>query len=105
MSLRNIAEPYLDPEVPILDAVVHRGRSADVETVIIAGEVVLRDRQFTRVNKAEVLKELAASLKGPLRPDEERRRELSRELFPYVRRFYDGCHLGPGEPFYAPNQR
>jgi cytosine/adenosine deaminase-related metal-dependent hydrolase len=105
MSLRNIAEPYLDPEVPILDAVVHRGRSADVETVIIAGEVVLRDRRFTRVNKADVLKELAATLKAPLTPDEVRRRELSRALFPYVRRFYDGWILPAGAPFYAPNQR
>lgn len=105
MSLRNIAEPYLDAEVPIVDAVVHRGRSADVETVLIAGEVVMRDRHFTRVNKAEVLRELATSLKAPLRPDEVKRRELTRQLFPYVRRFYDGWIPPEGEPFYRQNQR
>jgi 5-methylthioadenosine/S-adenosylhomocysteine deaminase len=88
IDLRNVTEPYLDPLTPILEGVVHRARSRDVETVMIAGEVVMRDRTFTRVDKDAVLRELAASLRAPLRPDEVRRRELARELLPHVRRFY-----------------
>jgi cytosine/adenosine deaminase-related metal-dependent hydrolase len=105
IRLRNVTEPYLDPLTPILDGVVHRARSIDVDTVMIAGEVVMRDRRFTRVDKDEVLRDLAASLAVPLRPDEIRRRELSRELFPHVRRFYAGWHPAPGAPFYTRNQR
>jgi cytosine/adenosine deaminase-related metal-dependent hydrolase len=105
INLRNVTEPYLDPLTPILDAVVHRARSIDVETVMIAGEVVMRERRFTRVDKDEVLRELAASLAVPLRPDEIRRRELTRELLPHVRQFYAGWQLGPGAPFYTRNQR
>lgn len=72
---------------------------------MIAGEVVMRERRFTRVDKDEVLRELAASLAVPLRPDEIRRRELTGELLPHVRRFYAGWHLGPGAPYYTRNQR
>jgi cytosine/adenosine deaminase-related metal-dependent hydrolase len=100
-----IAEPYLDPDMPVLDAVVHRAR-APVDTVIVNGEVVLRDGRFTRVDKAAALAELAASLRVPLRPEEERRRQLAREVFPHVRRFYDGwLDEAVRQPFYAPNSR
>ena len=106
MNWRQIAYPYLDPTAPVLDAVVHRGKSAGVETVLVAGEPVLRNGQFTRVNKAEVLKELAASLQVPMRQDEESRRRLSQEVFPYVQRFYDGwLDERAREPFYRPSSR
>ena len=100
-----LAAPYLDADVPVLDAVLHRARSRDVETVMIAGEVVLRDRRFTRVNKEEVLAELAARLRVPLRPDELERRELSRRLFPHVERFYRDWILEKGDPYDIRNQR
>ena len=96
MRLGNVAYPYLDPAAPVLDALVHRGRSADVETVMIAGEVVMRDRRFTRVSKADALEALAASLRVPLRPDEVRRRELAQALLPHVRRFYHGWEVPEG---------
>ncbi len=105
MRLRQIEEPYLDPAVPILDAVVHRGRSADVDTVLVAGEAVLRDGRFTRVDRDAVLRELATALKAPLRPDEQRRRELSRRLLPHVRRFYADWLPDKGAAWYTVNQR
>jgi 5-methylthioadenosine/S-adenosylhomocysteine deaminase len=106
MHWPQIAYPYLDPEAPVLDAVVHRGKAAGVDTVLVAGEPVLRDGQFTRVNKADALKELAASLRVPLQLEEERRRRLSHEVFPHVQRFYDGwLDEGARDPFYRPSSR
>lgn len=90
LDLRNIEEPYLDPEVSIVDAVIHRGRSIDVETVIVDGEVIMCNRQLTRVDKAALFDELKKALDRPLRPDELERRELSRLIAPYLRRFYEG---------------
>src|SRR5438552_5363147 len=84
---KSIAAPYLAPDTPPVDAVVHRARAAAVDTVMVAGEVVLEGGRFTRVDKAAVLEELAASLRAPLLPEEERRRRLSREIFPHVQRF------------------
>jgi 5-methylthioadenosine/S-adenosylhomocysteine deaminase len=85
-----VAQPYLDPDVPVVDALVHRGRPAGVRTVIVAGEVVLRDGKSTRLDKAAIMEELAASLRAPLTPAEQRRREVAPQLFPHVARFYEG---------------
>jgi 5-methylthioadenosine/S-adenosylhomocysteine deaminase len=101
-----IAYPYLDSAVTPVDALVQRARSSSVETVLVAGEPILRDGRFTRLNKEDVLREIATSLDVPLRPEEERRRELSRELLPHVRRFYDGYFDSQAhEPFYRMSSR
>ena len=45
LDLTSIEEPYLDTEVQVVDALLYRGKSDSVDTVIIDGEVVLRDRE------------------------------------------------------------
>ena len=103
---RHVAHPYLEADTPVLDAVVHRARAAAIDTVIVAGEVVLRDGRVTRIDKAAALEELAAALRKPLTPEEEHRRRLSRALLPHVRRFYEGW-LDPEtlDPFYRQSSR
>jgi hypothetical protein len=86
----SLAAPYLDASVPVVDALVQRGRPSGVRTVIVAGEVVLRDGQSTRLDKRAIMEELAASLRLPLTPAEQRRREVAPQLLQHVARFYDG---------------
>jgi len=90
LNLRNIEEPFLDPDVSVVDAVVHRGRSIDVDTVMVDGEIIMRDRQLTRIDKEDLFKELRESLDRPLSPQELERRELGRLVEPHLRRFYQG---------------
>jgi hypothetical protein len=55
-----------------------------------------------------VINELAATLRVPLRPDEERRRDISKRLLPHVRQFYaEEGYLAERElePFYRLNCR
>jgi 5-methylthioadenosine/S-adenosylhomocysteine deaminase len=86
--------------------VVQRGRSPHVDTVLVAGEPILRGGRFTRINKEEILAELAASLSAPLRPDEQRRRALAEAVLPHVQQFYAGYLDGElRDPFYRPNSR
>src|ERR1700751_2589418 len=82
-----IAYPYLDPETPILDAVLQRGRTDAVHLVMVGGEVVYQDGRFTRVDRDAALRELHQSLQRPLAEDEVERRQLSKALLPHVRRF------------------
>lgn len=105
INLQNIEEPYLDPDVSIVDAVVHRGRSIDVDTVMIDGEVVMRDRHLTGVDKESLFSELKKSLNRPLLPRELERRDLGRQLEPYLRRFYAGTLGEPSIPHYNYNAR
>ena len=86
----SVAEPYLDPDVPVVDALVQRGRPAGVSTVIVGGEVVLRDGRCTRLDKRAIMEALAASLRAPLTAAEQRRREVAPLLMLHIARFYDG---------------
>jgi N-acyl-D-aspartate/D-glutamate deacylase len=90
LNLDNIEEPYLDPDVSIVDAVVYRGRSSDVDTVMVDGEVVMRDRHLTGVDKEGLYRELKSALDRPRTPDELDRRDLGRQLAPHVRQFLEG---------------
>jgi 5-methylthioadenosine/S-adenosylhomocysteine deaminase len=103
---RHVAHPYLEPGTPVLDAVVHRARASAIDTVLVAGQVVLRDGRVARVDKVAVLEELAATLRRPLTPEEEYRGRLSRALFPHVRRFYVGWLDAESlDPFYRQSSR
>ena len=101
-----VAYPYLDATVPVVDAVVHRAKTSGVETVLVAGEPILHDGQFTRVNKVEMLEALAETLRVPLQAAERSRRALSPAVFPHVRRFYEGwLDDSVRDPFYRPSSR
>src|SRR5260370_813393 len=69
--------PYLDPETPVLDAVLQRAKSDGVDLVMVAGEVLYEGGRFTRVDRAAVLRELHDSLQPALAEDEIERRQLS----------------------------
>ena len=105
LDLRNIEEPFLDPSVSVVDALVHRGRGIDVDTVMVDGEVVLRDGQLTRVDKEALFKELKEALDRPLSPLEEERRELARLVEPHLRRFYQGTLPQDASPHTVYNAR
>ena len=105
MSLENIEEPYLDPDVSIVDAVVHRGRSIDVDTVIIDGEVVMRGRKLTRVDEGSLLSEIRKSMNRAPMPHELERRDLAEKVEPYLRKFFEGTMNPSDRPHYYYNSR
>src|SRR3984893_3364700 len=101
-----LAYPYLDPETPVLDAVLQRAKSDGVDLVMVAGEVVYEGGRFTRVDRDAALRELHESLQHALSDDEAERRQLSKALLPHVRRFYAG-YFDPDAhaPYYRPSSR
>ncbi|MCE2405589.1 MAG: amidohydrolase family protein [Dehalococcoidia bacterium] len=90
LSLDSIEEPYLDPEVSIVDAVVHRGTKWDVHTVLVDGEVVMRDRKLTKIDKEGLYRELKEVLNRPKTDYQIEMRDMTDQLMPYLRRFYEG---------------
>jgi cytosine/adenosine deaminase-related metal-dependent hydrolase len=99
---KQLAYPFLDPDTDVLAAVVQRAKAGGVDTVMVQGEVIYRDRKFARVDKEVALAELAAQMQRPLTPQEERRRDVSRRVLPFIRDFYRD-YLPPEQPtpFYA----
>ena len=106
MDWEEIAFPYLQEDTPPLDAVLRRAKPANVKTVLVAGEPILKDGRFTKVDKQAALAELADSLRKPLSPDERRRGELGAKLMPHLKGFYDGWHdCLQWTPYYQHNSR
>ena len=93
MRWEQIAAPYIDPEVPVVSAMLHRAKSSGVDTVIVCGEPVYRDGRITRVDKEAVLEELAASLSVPRTSAEQERQQIGRDIYSHVETFYRG-YLG-----------
>jgi len=98
---RQISYPYLDPETPLLDAVLQRAKTTGVRTVICDGEIIYDQGKFTRVDSDGALRALQEDLQRALSDDEVERRHLSKSLLPHVRAFYAN-YFDPEQhvPFY-----
>jgi 5-methylthioadenosine/S-adenosylhomocysteine deaminase len=106
LDWRQIAYPYLDEAMPLLDAVMQRAKTQGVRTVICDGEVIYADGRFTRVDRDAALRQLHDDLAHALADDEVERRKLSKALLPHVKAFYDGYYdAGRHVPFYSPSSR
>ncbi len=108
LRIDRLLEPYFDPSLDIVDAILYRAKSQDVDTVIVAGEPVLAGGKLTRVSKAEVTERLKASLAelpaSALAEVEEKRR-LVQDLQPFIASFYDGWLPKEPKPFLVFNSR
>ena len=105
LDLDSIQEPYLDPDTNPVDAMVYRGKASHVDTVIIDGEVILRDGRFTKINKEEIVAQLKEHLSHPMSPSGLEARQLGQRLMPYVERFFHGWEGEGGSPHYRYNSR
>ena len=104
VRLEHIVEPYLAPGTNMVDALIYRGRGSDVDTVMVDGEVLMRNRHFTRLDKADVISRLKESLSVPLTPQEVERAERGKRMLPYVERFFEEQRpLEKGAPHYYYN--
>ena len=101
----SVAAPHLAPEVGVVDAILHRARSAAVRTVLVAGEPIYRDGRFTRVDQEAALAELSASLRGPRSELEMDRGRLADELVPRIKSFLSGWSWEGSDPFYRVNAK
>lgn len=103
---KQVSYPYLDEEMPLLDAVMQRAKTEGVRMVMCDGEIIYRDGVFTKVDKEGALKALHDDLQSALSNDEVQRRQLSKALLPHVKKFYEN-YFDPArhEPFYKPSSR
>ncbi len=105
LNWRKMTWPYQDAARSLAEVIVHRARPEAVDSVFVAGEALLRDGQFTCVDREAILQEIAAELAAP--PDAETlaRKQLGEALMPHVTRFYDSYGLPPAAPHYATSSR
>ena len=106
LDWHQVAYPFLDPDIEVVDAVVQRAKTQGVRLVMVAGETVYADGRFTRIDKEAALAELADRMARPPSEEEVRRRDLGKRIFPHVQAFYD-CYADgqTRSPFYQPSSR
>lgn len=85
-----VAYPYLDEEIGVVDAVIRRAKPSMVRSVVVGGNLIFDDGRFTRVDEAAVLDELEEQLSTPLPESARRRRLLSAEVLPHAKDVYAG---------------
>jgi cytosine/adenosine deaminase-related metal-dependent hydrolase len=105
LDFERIAAPYLDPKIPVADAIIYRARSTDVDAVMIDGEIVLAGGRSTRLDQRAIFDEIASACAEPLDPVDLERRRLTQAIFPYIREFYADWPLASTEPFYGFSSR
>ena len=79
IDLNRIGEPFLYPEHNAIDALIYRGRNSDVDTVVVGGEILVRNCEFTKIDQEEVRRKLQESISFEI-SEVAHRRELMREL-------------------------
>lgn len=98
--------PYQDDQIPVLDAIIQRAKTESVDKTVVGGEVIYENGRFTRVDRDQVLNEIAERLSKPRTAEEEKRIHLAKAVFPHVKKFYDGYLDGQKfKPFYSTSSR
>ena len=105
IDMERIEEPYLHPDTDVVDALIYRGKGLDVDTVLVDGEVILRDKKFLKADKAEVAARLKESLSRELTDRESKAARLSEDVLPYINRWFSEWELESGEGHYTYNLR
>jgi cytosine/adenosine deaminase-related metal-dependent hydrolase len=94
--------PYLSPEQSPIDALIYRGRSTDVDTVMIGGEVVYADKQHRRLDSRAVLEQVRESLETA---DSNKLDPFDEQLLPHMIRYYQAWDDEALTPHYIVNSR
>ena len=89
----------------VLQAFLLRAKSTSIDTVMIDGQIVLREGALTAIDKEAVEAELAAEASQERTGGEREREQLIAAAIPYMVRFYEDWTLPAGQPFYQVNSR
>ena len=109
LDLHRMTEPFVFPGHDIIDVLIYRGRAADVDTVLVSGEVVLEHKMPTRVDRQEVVRKLRESIPGEYeeRFQEDNRRfpALRERIAAYFDPWYKEMDAIEKDPYYFMNNR
>lgn len=103
VDLERLTWPWVAPEADPRDLLLMRARAGDVDTVIVGGEVVLRDGRPTRFDLEEVGREARAVLDSAGRSPEQA--ALVERLLPHIEAYYRGWDIPELVPYTVYNSR
>ncbi|HSD43613.1 MAG TPA: amidohydrolase family protein [Burkholderiales bacterium] len=99
-------DPWLDPELDIVEAFVQRALGTDVATVVIGGKVVMEDRKLRTIDVDSLYREVREFCAHGLSPEQRKRADMLRRIKPYAQAWYrDWEKRVMSTPYYQVNSR
>ncbi len=105
LDLNAITEPYTDAGIDVVDTLLYRGKASHIDTVMIQGEVVVRNGPFIKMDKADVLREIKEQFARPVEEKALEAKKLAQGLTPFVQEFYKDWGKAETTPHYGYNSR
>jgi cytosine/adenosine deaminase-related metal-dependent hydrolase len=103
INLDRVTWPWTAPEADPREVVLYRARAGDVDTVLVDGEVVLRDAMPTRFDVHDAGRELAERLDAEPYPEADA--EMVAQLLPHLEAWYEKWQVPTLEPWIRYNSR
>ncbi len=100
LDSQSIVEPYLAEHQTPVDALVYRGGTGAVDTVMVDGEILYRGGKHVRLDEKAFLEEVRRKITPAPR---RKAAGLEARLLPRVRDFLEAHEEHPVEPFYKFN--
>ena len=88
LDWRAVPWPHQDPGLALVDVLVRRAKTGAVRRVLVGGETVYLEGQFTRIDRDAVLEEIACALAAPRNKVELAMKHLAKALHGPVAEFY-----------------
>ena len=102
-SIRDVTAP--DAGIDVVDTLLYRGKASHIDTVMIQGEVVVRNGTFIKMDKADVLREIKEQFARPVEEKALEAKKLAQGLTPFVQEFYKDWGKAETTPHYGYNSR
>ena len=92
-----IAQPYLDNDTSLVDALLQRAKPGSIDSVYVGGELVVTEGRVCTIDRGQLMKEIADAMAAPLSGAELEAKEMTSRLVPYIEQYYrdsEGDRLG-----------
>jgi len=106
LDLDRIFEPYIDSKQDLFDVFLYRAKGSDVNTVLINGELVMREKELLKVDKKNLSRRIREEASREWTLQEKAFREATEKLRIHLRDYYkDWYRTVELEPYYIFNSR
>jgi len=106
VDLDHIMEnPWVSPNVNIVDLLICRGKGTDVNTVMVNGDLVIEDHKFCNIDIDSIYDEVREQVKKGINPKQKEWAEILQKLKPYAQSFYRRWPIPELVPYYKMNSQ
>lgn len=103
---RIMETPWISPDLNIAEIFIHRGKGTDVNTVIVGGEIIMKDRKILTVDVDQLYSEIREQMSKGIDDRQRAYAEKLQLLKPYYQKWYSNWVSSEDlEPYYIMNSK